>query len=82
MALFNNLPTKIHETPNADTKNYIYYKVYSSVDATININGTSVPMKVGTVLDIGINKIGSVSGIYVMGSPADTGQGGQNLSRR
>ena len=51
MGLNNNLGTLVHRLDNADFTANVYFKAYASVDTTVVINGTSMLLKAGVVLE-------------------------------
>jgi hypothetical protein len=67
----NNLNSVIHDAyTQADLTKFLYTKIYSSVSTTITLNGTSVPLTPGVVLDIRVKDISvSTSGVFLIGSP-------------
>lgn len=62
----------IHESSNADFSNYVYTQVYAGDDASVDINGTTVTMKGGSIIDIRVKSISSTANIYVIGNPINT----------
>ena len=68
----------IHSANDADFTKYSYTQVYAGADTTTTINGASVTMVGGSVLDIRVNSI-SGTGVYVIGNNKNTLKAGPNL---
>jgi len=62
----------IHLSSSANLSAFTYTQVYAGANATPTINGTSVVMAAGTVLDIRVKSISSTANVYVIGSPMNT----------
>ncbi len=67
MGLITNLKTVIHNSQDADFENYIYTKVYSSANATVTINSTSILLVSGVVLDVRVTNITPDPNVYLIG---------------
>ena len=61
----------IHSASDADFTKYSYTQVYAGADTTATINGASVTMVGGSVLDIRVNSI-SGTDVYVIGNNKNT----------
>jgi hypothetical protein len=68
MALNNGVNSIIHLAADIDTTNYVYYQVYAGADVAATINGVSVAMIGGTVLDIKVSTLAGAN-VYALGSP-------------
>ncbi len=62
----------IHLAASAVTSAYTYTQIYAGANATPTINGTSVVMAAGTVLDVRVKTISATANVYVIGSPINT----------
>lgn len=69
----------IHTAANANFTAFTYTQVYCGSAGTPTINGTSVPMVAGTVIDIRVKSISSTSGIFIIGSPINVLKSDPNL---
>lgn len=72
MGLGNNLGTVIHNLPDSDFENFVYYRVYASGDTEVTINeDLPVLIREGIVLDIAIVTIeaNTPSDVFLIGSP-------------
>jgi hypothetical protein len=78
MSLNTGVNSIIHLAADIDTSKFVYYQVYSGSDGVAIINGVSVTMGAGSVLDI---KVSTLSGtaIYALGSPIDVRNGALRL---
>lgn len=74
MGFPTKFPTIIHAAPDADFNKYVYFKVYAGSSTTAIINGTSVIMAAGSIIEIPVTSI-SGSNVYVLGSPMNTVSG-------
>ena len=81
MSLNSRLPEIIHEASSADTKNYVYYKVYAGSSASPTINGTTIDLTAGTLLNISVKSISATPNVWVLGSRKSVQQGETNLSK-
>jgi hypothetical protein len=57
----------IHLSTSADTANYTYVQVYAGALGTLTINGTPVTMAASSTIDIWIDTVVGVAGIYLIG---------------
>lgn len=77
MPLQNGKNSIIHEANNADLTGYTYTQVYASSSATITLNGTSVDLTAGLVLDILVRSIsGTLTNVYLIGDKKSTSNPG------
>lgn len=58
----------IHLSSDADFDNYVYTSVYASANATIAINGNTVALLSGLVLNILVSSIDSNANVYLIGN--------------
>ena len=74
MPLFNGINSIIHSASTADFTAYTYSRVYASAAVTPTINGVSVPMTAGLVLDLLVRSIGTASttNVFLIGDKRNT----------
>lgn len=65
----------IKPSNEADFDNEYYTRVYAGADATPTINGISVPMIKGGVIDIIVKNISPTPNIFVLGTNASVIRG-------
>lgn len=63
----NNITSVIHNSQNADFKNYVYTKIYSSSDTEVTINSTEVELVKGTILNLRIYNTSLNPNVYLIG---------------
>lgn len=79
MALVNNTHSIIVPATSPNFSAHSYTHVYAGVDAAPVINGVSVIMPAGTILDLKVNTISNAAGCYLLGEKADVILGSINL---
>lgn len=67
MSIHNRIYSIIHPASSANVTAFTYSQVYASSAATPTINGVSVSMAAGTILDINVNTISATANVYVLG---------------
>lgn len=79
MALINSSHSIIVAAADANFSAHSYSHIYAGTNAAPVINGVSVTMAAGTILDIKINSISNGTGCYLLGENSNVLLGSPNL---
>ena len=57
----------IKAASNADFDNEYYYALYSIVDTTVTVNGLSLPLVAGVIINTDITSISATANVFIIG---------------
>ena len=69
----------IHSASQADFTKYVYEQLYTTSAITATINGNSVSLPAGIKLEMQIKSASTTAGLYLVGLPLITVNGGSNI---
>lgn len=79
MAHINDIHSIILPASDANFTAHTYTQVYAGAAATPTINGISVTMGAGSVLNLHLKSISATANVYVLGENQDVAQGSIHL---